>query len=484
MPISSYFPVQLQKAVPQSESPRSLFTRADTASRFLTEPDTQRLFRRIVALAQEGDTSVSIAGTWRGTTRWTRNAIGASADLTDTRVTITRIVRGARGSATTNQIDDESLRLAVRAADQEVMRMSENPDLEFLSGPRAHPAPKLFHESTYGLLADDRSRIVRELIGPAIASNVSAAGYLAARADTLSVYDTKGLASYYGTTAAQYSTTIRDQSGNAVGWAGGDHSDWNRLDAPAISKRAIDKCLAARNPIRIEPGRYTVILEPQAVHDIVRMALSESLMERLSNEKYETLVYNLRRAPRGKLGAAKFGMQLVDERIGFETDPMDPEYGYLPFDNTGIPFRKVAWIDEGILRELAYDPGYALTVLDSATATPYTPAYRMGGGTTSLEAMIAATDRGVLVTRFAGVQVLDRKSVMSTGATSGGTWLIENGKITRPVTNLRFNSSPFFVLNNVEQLGVPQRVFSPGAPAVVPALKVREFSFTSSTDAI
>jgi predicted Zn-dependent protease len=453
-------------------------------ARYLTQAECEALFHRVTQLASGGDTTVTITGLWRGTTRWVRNAVITSTDFTDTTVVITRIVRGARGTATTNQTDDLSLRLAVGAADAEVRRVGEDPDQEFLSGPRSHPIPALFHKSTYGLLAADRAKIAQTLIPPAIAAGVSAAGYLEARANTLGVYDTRGLASYYATTSAQYASTVRDPARHGIGWAGGDHSDWTRLDALALAQHSLDKCLRARDPVMIEPGRYVVVLEPQATHELVKMALLQTAMIRLDNEKFDFMPYNLRRAPRGKLGAAKFGLQLIDERVTIGTDPMDPDGGYLPFTPEGVPYRKVAWFDQGILRELAYGPDYALSVLDSPTATPYTPAYRMTGGETSIAEMIRNTERGVLVTRFNKVALVDRRSLIITGVTSGGTWLIEHGAVTRPVVNLRFTTSPLFVLNNIQQLGPPQRVFSPDAPAIVPPLKVREFNFTSLSEVV
>jgi predicted Zn-dependent protease len=184
---------------------------------------------------------------------------------------------------------------------------------------------------------------------------------------------------------------------------------------------------------------------------------------------------------------SKLGLKVVDERITISHDPADPELGILP--EPGMP--PVTWIDHGVLTNLAYDREYALSYLNRNDPVRGLTGYRMSGGDTSVDDMIRTTKRGLLVTRFSNVGVLDRASLLSTGLTRDGLWLIENGQITKAVKNFRFTESPLFVLNSLEQLGPPERVFrrtsNPGGmltPAIVPPLKARDFSFTSTIDAI
>jgi predicted Zn-dependent protease len=147
-------------------------------------------------------------------------------------------------------------------------------------------------------------------------------------------------------------------------------------------------------------------------------------------------------------------------------------------------YRRETWVESGELKQLPYDRRYAIETLGSPHGRPTPGAFRMSGGTTTVDDMIATTKRGLLVTRLFDVRVMDRASLLCTGYTRDGLWLIENGKVSKSVFNFRFTESPAFVLNNIEQLGVPQRIFSPGAPIVVPAMKVRDFSFTSLSDAV
>jgi predicted Zn-dependent protease len=197
-------------------------------------------------------------------------------------------------------------------------------------------------------------------------------------------------------------------------------------------------------------------------------------------------------------GYSKIGQEIIDERLTVVTDPVDPALGYPPFGPSGKDsdpwrvYRSATWIQDGILKELPYYHGYAVKMLGMNTGGfPFfgdknAGAFHMkvNGEMVTIDEMIATTRRGILVTRMVGVSVVDYKSALVTGYTRDGTWLIENGKISKPIRNFRITESPLFVLNNIEQISTPQRIFSPGIPVVVPALKVRDFSFTSLTDAV
>jgi predicted Zn-dependent protease len=200
----------------------------------------------------------------------------------------------------------------------------------------------------------------------------------------------------------------------------------------------------------------------------------------------------------------------MDERVTISTDPMDPELKYPPFalnmSMLGTPFdmlrppvyHAATWIKNGILNEMAYDLKLGEELLGKSTGLPNKGAFRMSGGTTSVDEMIQTTKRGLLVTRFDGVTEVNGSSVLYRGYTRDGFWLIEDGKISKSVKNMVFTESPMFVLNSIDQLGVPQRVFNAGrtqdelywwaeevlAPIIVPPLKVRDFSFTALTDAV
>jgi predicted Zn-dependent protease len=298
---------------------------------------------------------------------------------------------------------------------------------------------------------------------------------------------------YYPYTMAQCSVTVRDPKGTGSGWAGVSWNDWNRVDAAHLCAVALDKCLKSRNPVRIEPGRYTTILEPQAVFDLTKIIFRYCLSRQWAESKGGEREVTLSGPPReispfaANKGHSKIGERVIDERLTVTMDPMDPDLGFPP-----SVYTPVTWIQDGVLKELSYSRDYAVRVLGQDTGGfPNHGAYKMTarGTPTSIEEMILTTRRGLLVTRFWGIPIhtpLDWTSLLTYGYTRDGVWLIENGKISKPVMNFRFTESPLFVLNNVEQIGIPQRVFNPDpeCPAVVSALKVRDFSFTSLSDAV
>ncbi|MBX6330935.1 MAG: TldD/PmbA family protein, partial [Gemmatimonadaceae bacterium] len=268
--------------------------------------------------------------------------------------------------------------------------------------------------------------------------------------------------------------------------------DWTKIDAPALAAHALEKCEASRNPVALEPGRYTVILEPQAVADLMELVAGS-----IDRQTAEGGLGPWALAPDdavqiwgNPIWRTKLGLKVIDERITINHDPMDPELGILP-----EPWMQpVTWFDKGVLTNLAYSRQYALQSLNKNAGLRGMIGYRMSGGPTSIEEMIATTKRGLLVTRFSGSRVLDAQSLLATGLTRDGLWLIENGKITKAVKNFRFTESPLFMLNAIEQLGKPVPVFRPVrspyerrfglGPAIVPPLKARDFSFTSTIDAI
>jgi predicted Zn-dependent protease len=193
---------------------------------------------------------------------------------------------------------------------------------------------------------------------------------------------------------------------------------------------------------------------------------------------------------------SKLGERVMDARITISADPMDPEMGFPPGAEESFynqVYHPVTWIERGILKALAYRRDEAIANLNQSLSILSSGAFRMSGGPTTIAEMIATTARGLLVTRFHGIRLVDERSQLYTGYTRDGVWLIEQGKISKPVKNLKFTESVLWACNNVEQLGPPQRVFQPGknlttgaipTPTIVPPMKVRDFSFTGLSDAI
>jgi predicted Zn-dependent protease len=472
--------------------------------RVLSREECDEIFRRVTALARGGGyTRVALSSWWQGELRWARNRVSLSSDRRHDRVIVQRSIHnGGQGGAVTDQFDDASLEAAVRAAER-ISGMGSRmgygvgfyPELPEYQ----RPDGAVWSDATYGLTTERRGDIVRSLIAPAEAKGMLSAGYLEVRAVSSANMDTSlpelraGRSAfweepYQAWTQAHCSLTVRDKTGTGSGWAGLSSFDWSAIDASALGARALEKCIASQHSVALEPGRYTVILEPQAVADFMEVIVP-TFGNREIPEEGQPSPWFLGGDDAAKLWRSKLGLKVVDSRITISHDTADPALGIVA-SHTERP-GKVSFIDHGVLTALGNWTQTAITTLPGRHHLRGLTGYRMSGGESSIDEMIRTTKRGLVVTRFSNIRRLDATSMLATGLTRDGLWLVENGKITKAVKNFRFTESPLFMLNAIEQLGVPVPVFRPtreegGAltPAIVPPLKVRDFSFTSTIDAI
>jgi len=464
-----------QPAVPRWLS--ALFGAPD--KKFLSQADCEALVAQAERFAQgAGETPCKVTSWWSGEVRWARNRVSLASDRRNDELRIGRRIQGAEGGVRTNQIDAVSLEGAVRAAERLAYYGRTNPDEHREPPPRfEYLTPAIWSDQTFAQPAGERARAAKAIIAPAEQAGMVSFGYLAVQAAGHAVIDPAvGRPLYAPYTAAQCSMTVRDPEGTGSGWAGTSSYDWTRIDPAALARRALEKCLASRHPVTIEPGRYTVILEPQAVHGLVRRVV-DAFYGRYDAERGPN-PFHLRPL------YSKLGLQVADTRVTIVQDPLDPDLGVLPFTDDGQPVRPATWIDHGMVTHLAYWRDYALEWLHDNDPIVDRWGYRMAGGSATVEDMIRSTQRGLLVTRFSNLDTLDPESLLMTGVTRDGLWLIEHGTISKAVKNLRFTESPLFVLNSIDLLGPPERVFSPDAPAIVPPVKAHDFSFTSTIDAI
>src|SRR5690606_19954998 len=229
--------------------------------------------------------------------------------------------------------------------------------------------------------------------------------------------------------------------------AAADHRDWTQLDARRVAERATGKARLSREPVSIEPGRYTVTLEPQAVADLVQL-IAFYADARTADEG---------RSPFVKEGGGnRIDEKIVDERVTLISDPSDPMLMATPFDGEGMPLGRQVWIRNGVLEQLFYSRCWANKQQKTATGAP--SSLRMEGGDASIEDLVRDTERGVLITRLWYLREVDPRTLLYTGLTRDGTFLVENGRVTQPLRNFRFNESPLFMLNNLEALGRAERV--------------------------
>lgn len=457
-------------------APRSLF--ATAIAPHLSREQAQALTARILGFSTADEMRVNVNSGASANTRFAVNQISTAGDSTNVSVTVRAVFGKQAGSATTNRLDDDSLRAVVRRAEALARLAPEDPQMMPELGPQEYLAGGGYANTTAELDPMGRARAVQSITEPAATAGLVSTGYLEANAGSSAVATSRGLFAWREQTAAVLTTTVRTPDGTGSGWAGSTHHDWTRIDPAALGATAIEKARRSANPVAIEPGRYTVVLEPTAVGNLVQLITGAA---------------SARSADEGRSffskpgGGTKIGLKVVDDRVTLLSDPLDPDAYGATFGGDGLPSRKMTWIENGVVKNLSYDRYWAQQKGVEPSGFPGT--LRMMGGTTSVEEMIASTERGLLVTRFWYIRPVDPRTILYTGLTRDGTFLIENGKVTRAVKNLRWNESPIFMLNNLEALGAPVRVSAsesggPGQAVVVPPLKVRDFTFTSLSDAV
>jgi predicted Zn-dependent protease len=287
--------------------------------------------------------------------------------------------------------------------------------------------------------------------------------------------NTSGVFAYNTTTNVNFSVTVRTTDGKGSGYATRGYNDVTKLDTTKATQIATQKSLGSADAKAIEPGKYTVILEPAAAAVLIERILF-GLDARQADEGRSFL------SKPG--GATRLGEKMLDERVNIYSDPQNPELPTSPWAGDGRPQEKTYWIEKGVVKNLTYSRYWAKQ--KGVKAIPGPDAMIMEGGTKSLEELIAGTKKGVLVTRLWYIRDVDPQSLLLTGLTRDGTFYIENGKIQYPIKNFRFNESPVIMLNNLEEMGKVERTVSVESNLnyLLPQLKIRDFTFSSLSDAV
>jgi predicted Zn-dependent protease len=443
----------------------------------LSRDEARTLADRVLKFSTADQTRVSISSLWSGNTRFADATITTGGGVTDTSVTVTVTIGRKRASSSTNVLDDASLKRTVDLAMTLARLAPEDPELMPELGPQTYATVNAFIDRTVDLDPETRAQAVRRAVDGAraagkAAGDVFAAGYLEANGRVVAVANSNGLFAYHRSTDVDFSVTSRTPEGTGSGWARSGARDWGRIDTGSVGRTAAQKAVASRNPQAIEPGLYTAVLEPQAVNDLVPL-LAGALNARNADEG---------RSPFSKAGGGnRIGEKVADERVTLYSDPADPSLLGQPFDNEGLPISRIVWIEKGILRNLAYSRFWAQKQGVKPTGGVNLGGLALSGGTKSTEEVTAGCERGILVTHFFYIRALDARTVLQTGLTRDGAFLIEKGKITRALKNFRWNESPLLMLNRLEDIGRPEPT---AAGRMMPALRVRDFNFTSLSDAV
>jgi predicted Zn-dependent protease len=435
----------------------------------LSKEEAQTILKKAMAFSKAEDCTISLSGSEGGNIRYARNAVSTAGDINSMSLGVTSAFGKRTGTATINEFDDASLQKVVHRAEELAKLAPENPEYMPLLGPQTYPESITYNPATAAINPDKRADAVGKSLQVAKEGKLEAAGFLENGTGFNSFMNSKGLFAYNKDTDVSFSVTLRNEAGTGSGYISKSYNDVARLDTLALTKIAASKANGSAGAKAIEPGKYTVILEPLAASDMV---------DNMFNG------FDARNADEGrsfmskKGGGTRMGEQLFDPNVTIYNDPMDPILPSSTWTGDGRPQRKTVWVDKGVVKNLAYSRYWAQQ--KGVEAVPPARRMIMQGGTSSIADMIKNTDRGILVTRFWYIRFVDPQTLLLTGLTRDGTFYIENGKIKFPIKNFRFNESPVIMLNNVEELGKAERVGN----LVVPPMKIRDFTFTSLSDAV
>lgn len=446
----------------------------------LSKEEARKILEKAISYSKADGINAQLSGQERGNIRYARNSVTTAGEDSNLTLGVNTFFGKKSGSATINEFDDASIEKVVRRAEELAKLAPENPEFMDPLPPQTYAAEgNTFSEATAKITPEYRAQAAADSITPALSKDVTAAGYLQDSRGFNSIMNNKGLYAYNKATSVDFTVTMRTNDGTGSGWAAQDLHDASKLNAGATSKVAIDKAVMSREAKAIEPGKYTVILEPAAAADLVRLMLN--MNARTADEGRSFLSK--------KGGGTKLGEKLVDERVNIYTDPWNVDAPASPWTPDGLARQKMDLIRGGVVKNLIYDRYWASQ--KNVAPVPFPGNAIMDGGNVSFEDMVKDTKRGVLVTRFWYIRPVDPQTLLFTGLTRDGTFFIENGKIKHPIKNFRFNESPIIMLNNLEALGKQVRAVTSegggpggGVNLLIPYMKIRDFTFTSLSDAV
>jgi len=434
----------------------------------------ESILKSALAASEADETQVTLAVGSHALTRFAGSAIHQNVSELNADLSVKAVIGKKIGFVSTNSIEPDSVLAAVRRAVEFARHQQENPD--FVSLPKPRPARTdvaTFDEPTAACGPEERAAAVRDVIAAADSNGASAAGSYSTGYVEYAVMNSLGLTQYMSLTNAHLSTVMT--AGSGFGYAARVGVKTAAIDSAEAGREAACRAAASRDPVALEPGKYDVVLLPYAAEELVGFLCWLGLNALAVQEERSFMT-------------GRFGERVCGENITIWDDAYDPRGLPRPFDPEGVPKERVDMIVNGVARAVVYDSytayregkestGHATGGV--GTSGPMPGNVFLAPGEHSVEDMIASTDRGLLVTRFHYTNVLQPVQTVITGMTRDGTFLIEGGRVTKPVKNLRFTESVLSALSNVEMLG---RDLMCLGTVTCPAMKVKQFSFTGGTE--
>jgi len=441
---------------------------------FLDREAAESLVRRVIARSRAEACSVVAGGGGGCNIRLASRGGMSNSAGGQVEVTVTSHYGKRVGSASTNAIDDAALRAAVDRSEAAARLAPENPEAMPPLGAQTYPPSAAYSEATARLTAAD----LADLLAPAVVqvrrSGTDFALYAYAGRGWRAAATSAGALGYDRVTRMALTVTARNRRGTWSGWGGGNANDVATFDAAAITRTAVEKALAQPDPIALDPGKYVALLEPAVVGQLVAQMMG-GFDARAADEGRSFL---------SKAGGTRLGERAFDPRVFITSDPASAEAPGYAVHPSGLPNNPVIWIDGGTIK--TFQRGRYWAQKTNTAPVPRPGFFAMRGASDSVADMIRDVGRGVLVTRMWYVRLVDPRTLLVTGLTRDGTFLIENGAVTRPIVNFRFNESPLAMLANVLALGPAQRAIPSENDETLsmPPLLVKDFTFSSISPAV
>lgn len=461
----------------------------------MTRDHAADIFDRIRKFASTDEVEVHFSGGDFSLTRFANNTIHQNVAEENHVVSVRTVFGGRTARASTNKFDEESLRQVVKSS--ESLAKVQHPDPDLLPMPDVAEAsagsdisggsPSRHFAQTAAITPEIRASVVKQIVGVADKHKLTTAGVFSSGESFEGIFNSRGLSHWHTQTLAEVSITMLGP--DSSGWQKANSPDIANLDPLSLAETAAQKAVDSANPREIPAGKYTVILEPAAVLDIVGfMFFDYSGMAILDQRSFLT----------GRIGTKLFG-----ENISITDDVSHPLQAGSPFDGEGMLRKRVPLVEKGVVKRVVYARATAARMRQSEHREKVGPIHATGHGfpipneigemplnivfapperPQTLEQMMASTERGVLVTRLWYIREVEPFEKMLTGMTRDGTFLIENGRVQGGIRNFRFNESLVHMLSNVESMSSPERSCGEESfDMVVPAMKVRDFNFTEVT---
>jgi len=443
----------------------------------MNESRFRDIVKQVTALADGTAVEVLLAAQQEGLTRFGNNIVSQHIETGNAEAVI-RVQKGRRqGRASCNRFDRATLERTLRKAVQIASVQPEDPALLSFPGPQTYRPLSHAVPETMAVTPDEKVDCIRRAVAACRKKKTTAAGIFSHGMQATGLANSNGLFAYNAYTSASFSVTVmaRDSSG----WADATHPNIRAVHPEALTSVAIEKALAGRGPRVLPPGAYDVILEPAAVAELLLF---------MAWEGFGALPYLEGRS----FVSGRLGRKILSEKVVIVDDVYNPRTLGLNFDYEGMPRRRVVLVDRGVAKAVVHDRKTAKEAGTSSTGHalpqpntngPMPLNLMLEGGNSSVDEMVASTDRGLLITHFHYTNILDPVTLTITGMTRDGVFLVEKGKVRHPVKNFRFTESVVGAFNRVEALGRETAYAHAfwGGGIVCPAAKIRGFNFSSGT---